>query len=134
MVLASDMPYENMGSCMLYYLLRDPEISGALTYMVVGKVHSKLNVIPLTNSIELSNSTITISVVLSVGFEVDEFLKLKERLNYHVVSFNYMAPRMIEYKGIDIHYIDNAALLNYVIVLTKNKFGQKLRILKNLNK
>lgn len=130
---AEDLPYRSIGNCTLFNLLRDSDISGALSYMLTGKVYNDLNVTAHDFSIELSNSSITISVVLYVGFEQNEYLKMKERQNYCLVSFNSSSHEINEFEGLGIRYIDNVALMNYCVSLSANDFAQKMSDLKNLN-
>lgn len=132
MLKTNDLPYREINYCVLFNLLKDTEISGALTYMLTGKVHQISEVIPLEYSIELKSESISVSVVLYVDYVAMEHPLFINQANHYCVTFNNMAPRMQEFKDILLVYIDKNALMNYVIYLTENDFGRKLIGLKNL--
>ena len=114
-------------------ILSHEEISNALAYLVDFKNHSNLNVIPHPYSIEISNEDITISVILFVGFETDEYKELKDRNNFHIVSFSRVVPEMVEFENLNVKYIDNMSLLFTTMSRCKNELVNLLFLLKHVD-
>jgi len=116
----------------LLSILRNEEISSALAYMLDYLNHSNFEVIPKDYSIEISNDDITISVIIYVGFELEEYENLKNKKNLHIVSFSRVVPEMVEFKNLNVKYIDNLSLIFMTLSRSENLLGKKLFSLKNL--
>jgi hypothetical protein len=130
-MLAKDSYYRKISDNILLDLLSNPEISEGLAYMVDFNPHKRLITRPNEYYIEISNDEITIAVILYVGFEENDFLKLSERKNLHVVTFSEVVPDMEEFKNIKVKFIDTTALMLTVMARSKNEFVRYLYRLKN---
>jgi hypothetical protein len=103
--------------------------------MVDFKKHNNLKVIPNTYSIEVSNDKITIIIILLIGFELEEYQKLKERTNFHLVSFNEASQSIFQFKKFknEIKQLNLMSLFFEILSRTKSKQIQDLVALKNLS-
>ncbi len=128
----ADLFYRRIEHNVLLDILRNEEILSALAYMVDFSNHSNFEVIPKDYSIEISNENITIVVIIYVGFESEEYEKLKNRKNLHLVTFSKVVPEMVEFEKLNVKYIDNLSLLFMTLSITKDHFGKKLFALKNI--
>lgn len=126
--------YNRIEHCTLFNLLKNKDINQSLAYMVDFKEYRNLTVIPNTYSIEVSNDKITIIVILLIGFEIEEYIKLKERANVHIVSFNNACQSVFEFKEFRkvIKQIDYMSLFFMVLSRTNSKKIRNLGSLKNL--
>jgi hypothetical protein len=124
--------YQRIEHNILLNLLEDFDIATTLAYMIDFKNHTNLKVIPHDYSIELFNEDISISIVLYVGFEDDEYNRIKNKNNFHIVSLCDVVPEMIEFKVLNVKFIDKTAFMNMIIARSENNFAQKLNSLKNL--
>lgn len=124
--------YTRIEHNILQRLLRNREISSALAYMLDYSKHSNLEVIPKEHSIEISNDDITISVIIFVGFEGKEYEQVKNRKNLHLVSFSSVVPEMVEFRNLNVKYIDNLALLFTTLACSEEPLAKELFSLKNL--
>ena len=126
--------YNRIEHCTLFDLLKNKDINQSLAYMVDFKEYRNLTVIPNTYSIEVSNDKITIIVILLIGFEIEEYIKLKERANVHIVSFNNACQSVFEFKEFRkvIKQIDYMSLFFMVLSRTNSKKIRNLGSLKNL--
>lgn len=125
--------YQRIEYNLLLELLEDIEFANSLAYMIEYKNHTNLNITPHEYSIELSNDEIAISIILYVGFENVEYENLKKHKNYYVVALCDVIPEMIEFKDLNVKFIDKLALMNTIIAKSENSFAKKLNRLKNLN-
>ena len=125
--------YQRIEYNLLLELLEDIEFANSLAYMIEYKNHTNLNITPHEYSIELSNDEIAISIILYVGFENVEYENLKKHKNYYVVALCHVIPEMIEFKDLNVKFIDKLALMNTIIAKSENSFAKKLNRLKNLN-
>ena len=125
--------YQRIEYNLLLELLEDIEFANSLAYMIEYKNHTNLNITPHEYSIELSNDEIAISIILYVGFENVEYENLKKHKNYYVVALCDVIPEMIEFKDLNVKFIDKLALMNTIIARSENSFAKKLNRLKNLN-
>lgn len=125
--------YQRIEYNLLLELLEDIEFANSLAYMIEYKNHTNLNITPHEYSIELSNDEIAISIILYVGFENGEYENLKKHKNYYVVALCDVIPEMIEFKDLNVKFIDKLALMNTIIAKSENSFAKKLNRLKNLN-
>lgn len=124
--------YRRIEHNVLLYILRNKEISSALAYMIDFSNHSNFEVTPKEHSIEIFNDDITIVVIIYVGFELEEYENLKNRKNLHIVTFSMAVPEMIEFKNLNVKYIDTLSLLFMTLSRSENPLGKKLFSLKNL--
>ena len=125
--------YQRIEYNLLLELLEDIEFANSLAYMIEYKNHTNLNITPHDYSIELSNDKIAISIILYVGFENGEYENLKKHKNFYVVALCDVIPEMIEFKDLNVKFIDKLALMNTIIAKSENSFAKKLNRLKNLN-
>ena len=125
--------YQRIEYNLLLELLEDIEFANSLAYMIEYKNHTNLNITPHEYSIELSNDEIAISIILYVGFENGEYENLKKHKNFYVVALCDVIPEMIEFKDLNVKFIDKLALMNTIIARSENSFAKKLNRLKNLN-
>ena len=125
--------YQRIEYNLLLELLEDIEFANSLAYMIEYKNHTNLNITPHEYSIELSNDEIAISIILYVGFENVEYENLKKHKNFYVVALCDVIPEMIEFKDLNVKFIDKLALMNTIIAKSENSFAKKLNRLKNLN-
>lgn len=125
--------YQRIEYNLLLELLEDIEFANSLAYMIEYKNHTNLNITPHEYSIELSNDEIAISIILYVGFENGEYENLKKHKNFYVVALCDVIPEMIEFKDLNVKFIDKLALMNTIIAKSENSFAKKLNRLKNLN-
>jgi hypothetical protein len=125
--------YQRIEHNLLLEILEDIEFANSLAYMIEYKNHTNLNITPHEYSIELSNDEIAISIILYVGFENVEYENLKKHKNYYVVALCDVIPEMIEFKDLNVKFIDKLALMNTIIARSENSFAKKLNRLKNLN-
>ena len=125
--------YQRIEHNLLLELLEDIEFANSLAYMIEYKNHTNLNITPREYSIELSNDEIAISIILYVGFENGEYENLKKHKNFYVVALCDVIPEMIEFKDLNVKFIDKLALMNTIIAKSENSFAKKLNRLKNLN-
>ena len=125
--------YQRIEHNLLLELLEDIEFANSLAYMIEYKNHTNLKITPHDYSIELSNDEIAISIILYVGFENGEYENLKKHKNFYVVALCDVIPEMIEFKDLNVKFIDKLALMNTIIAKSENSFAKKLNHLKNLN-
>ncbi|ENA1807884.1 hypothetical protein ABF226_002332 [Flavobacterium psychrophilum] len=124
--------YQRIEHNLLLELLEDIEFANSLAYMIEYKNHTNLNITPHEYSIELSNDDIAISIILYVGFENREYENLKKHKIFYVVTLCDVIPEMIEFKDLNVKFIDKLALMNTIIAKSENSFAKKLNSLKNL--
>jgi hypothetical protein len=94
-------------------LLYEPEIAESLVKIVDNKVHSKLRVEAKPYSIEISNEEISVSIIFFSGFELNEWLTIKDHSNPILICFCSVIPNMCEFEGLNVKYINrNKWLLN----------------------
>ena len=127
-----DLYYQRIEHNILLDLLKDKEISSALAYIVDYTDHDNLTIIPKEHSIEVSNNTITIAIIIFVGFEMEEYEALKNRENLHIVTFSNVVSEMFEFEKLNVKYVDNLALLFTVLSRSQSNLAKKLFKLKNL--
>ena len=118
--------YQRIEHNLLLEILEDIEFANSLAYMIEYKNHTNLNITPHEYSIELSNDEIAISIILYVGFENVEYENLKKHKNYYVVALCDVIPEMIEFKDLNVKFIDKLALMNTIIARSENSFAKKL--------
>lgn len=129
-----DLVYNRLEHCVLYDLLKNKDINQSLAYMVDFNEHKKLKVIPNEYSIEISNDSITLVIILLIGFELKEYESYKNRENVHIISFNKSCKKVIEFKKIKnkIKYINYNALFYTTLSRTNSKKLHDLIHLRNL--
>lgn len=116
-----ELLYERLDICILYDSLKNEEIRKALAYMIDFKEYENLEIIPKPYSIEISNDEICIAIIVFVGFENEEYEILKNRKNYHIISFDKITQTMIEFKHLPIKHIDYMSLFFMSIVRTEDR-------------
>lgn len=118
---------------LLFALLHKDNFANALAYLVDNKIHEDLNIIPREYSIEISNHEITIAIILFVGFENEEYKKLKNCPNLHFISFSKSLLDMFEFQDLGVKYYDKLSWFFMIITLSKNKEISSLNRLKELD-
>jgi hypothetical protein len=115
--------YRRINHNILLDLLKNKDINQSLAYMVDFKEHKKLTVIPRNYSIEVANDKITMVIILLVGFELEEYEAIKSRPNLHIIAFDTVCKKLIEFKKIknDIKEIDFISLFFMTLARTKSK-------------
>ena len=121
-----------MANNLLLDLLKEPEFASSLAYLVVYKNHENIRVTAKEHSIVLANEDITIAVIIYAGFEQKEYAELKKRSNVNFISLSPLVPTMVEFKNMNIKYVDKMAWLFSVISRSKNSLVEKLNSLKSL--
>jgi hypothetical protein len=127
-----DLYYQRIEHNNLLDLLKHGEISSALAYIIDYTDHDNLTVIPKEHSIEVSNNTITIAIILFVGFEMEEYEALKHRENLHIVTFSNVVSEMLEFEKLNVKYVDNLALLFTTLSRSESPLAKNLFRLKSL--
>lgn len=127
-----DIFYQRIEHNSLLDLLKDKEISSALAYIIDYTDHDNLTIIPKEHSIEVSNITITIAIIIFVGFEIEEYEELKNRENLHIVTFSNVVSEMLEFEKLNVKYVDNLALLFTALSRSESSLAKNLFRLKSL--
>lgn len=115
----------------LYNLLKIEEFNCALAYMVDNKKHSDLTVSYKEHYIEVSNETITIVVLLFVGFTNQEYKAFRSRTNLYLITFDKNLANNRS-KRLNVKYYNQLSLLFLPTKLTENEQTRRLRILNKL--
>ncbi len=124
--------YSNIFNNSLLHLLRQPDFAASLAYLVDFKNHSDLTVTPYDYSIEISNNEITIAIVLFSGFELNEYLALKNKRNFHIICINPIFLQMCEFEEMQLKYIDKLSWFFSVINRSENELVKEINWIKNL--
>ena len=67
---------------LLNTLKNNKTVCNSLVYMVTFQFYDELKVVPKKHSIEILNENISLSIILYVGFEKEEYSNIFERKNY----------------------------------------------------
>ncbi|MGQ7946755.1 hypothetical protein [Flavobacterium sp. WC2509] len=127
-----DLKYSRLDNCILLDKLKNEEINKTLAYMLDFKEHNNLVVIPNKHSIEISNASICIAVILYVGFEKEEYQALKKKNNFHIVIFESIISSMCEFENLPIKHIDYTALFFMSLARSEDKKIKDFLSLNNL--
>lgn len=125
--------YSDLVNNELLYLLKQPDFAASLAYLVDFKNHSDLIIIPHDYSIEISNKDICISVILLAGFETNEYLTLKNNVNFNLITLSKIIPEMCEFENMYLKYIDKEQWYISVINRVGDNINQSIHRIKNLN-
>lgn len=126
-------PYRHPHNISLLQLLQEPDFAIALAYLVSYKDYKNLEIIPKPHSIEITNTEISISVIIYSGFELNEYKDLQNRTNVHLVSLCPTLLEMFEFKDMHIKHIDKLAWMFCVINKSENEMVQKINRIKGLS-
>ena len=127
-----ELPYSNFEHCLLFNALKDNnDLKKAIAYLITFNEYENLKVKALNHSIIIFNDEISIFVILYVGFEENEFLE-NLMLNSHFISFDRITNSMLEFKDIEVKFIDKLAILFTAISLSKNETLIDFRVFLNL--
>jgi hypothetical protein len=118
--------------CILLDNFNNEVIRKTLAYMVDFREHKNLVVIPKPFSIEISNADICIDVILFSGFG-KEYKILKTKKNYHLISFDTITQKMLEFENMPIKHIDSMALFFTSLTRTEDTDIKDFLHLRNLN-
>ncbi|MFA9212404.1 MAG: hypothetical protein ACEQSR_00965 [Candidatus Methylacidiphilales bacterium] len=124
--------YSDLNKNFLLHLLKQADFAASLAYLVNFKSYADLTVTPYKHSIQISNSEITIAVVLYVGFETNEYLQLKNKANVHFISVSKVIPEMCEFEEMHIKFIDKLSWFFSVINRCENELVKEINWIKNL--
>ena len=113
-------------------ILQEAEFAQSMVNLVDNKRHSNLKVIPKPHSIEISNDEILFSIILYSGFELNEWLTVKNHPYYHLICLSSIITEMCEFEGMNIKYIDKLNWLLNLINNSENELVKKIKRLKNL--
>lgn len=127
-----NLHFPHLPNNFLLSLLHEPGFAESLAYLVGFRHYTDLKIIPREHSIEVSNGEIVISIIIYSDYQLNEYIDLKARKNVHIVSFSSVIPEMLEFKGIDIKYIDKLAWLFTIMSNSKIEYVQHLNLLRNL--
>lgn len=127
-----DLKYSRLDNSILLDKLKNEEINQTLAYMLDFKEYDNLVVIPKTHSIEISNASISIAVILYVGFEKEEYQALKKKHNFHIVAFESIMLDMSEFENLPIKHIDYTALFFMSLARSEDKKIKHFLSLNNL--
>ena len=116
-----DLKYSRLDNCILLERLKNEEINKTLAYMLDFKEYNNLVVIPKKHSIEISNASICIVVILYVGFEKEEYQALIKKDNFHIVAFESIMLDMCEFENLFIKHIDYTALFFMSLARSEDK-------------
>lgn len=116
----------------LLHLLYEPVFASALSYLVTFKNHYNLVVKPHANSIELSNVDVKIFIVIYSGFEIEEYITLKNQNNVHLVCLDFVSLELIEFANLPLKKVDKLAWMFAIMEKSECAFVQKLNTLKTL--
>jgi len=127
-----ELPYSNFEHCLLFNVLKDnDELKKALAYLLTFNEYEDLKAKALNHSILIFNDEISIFIILYVGFEENEFVE-NLMLNSHFVSFKRNTSSMIEFKDVDVKFIDKLSIVFTSISLSKNETLRDLLIFMEL--
>ncbi|GGD24423.1 hypothetical protein [Flavobacterium orientale] len=103
----------------------------SLAYMTTFKEYDNFKVEPKKHSIEVFNDQITVSLLLYVGFENEEYVANCNLKNFHIVSFQKVTKEMIEFKMFEneIKYINSKALFFTALSFTENDLCDSMKTL-----
>ncbi|WP_375605523.1 hypothetical protein [Flavobacterium davisii] len=93
-----ELYYQRMDTNLFMDYLRYENYAQALAYMIDYCLYDNLEVKPHPHSIEISNSEITIFIILFSGFEKEEYPKSLMRKNVHYVHWNGIIRDMCEFE------------------------------------
>jgi hypothetical protein len=124
--------YSDIHNNQLLQLLKELEFASALAYLVDFKNHAHLTITPHDYSIEISNNEITIVIILFSGFEMNEYLILKNKTNLNLISLSEIILEMCEFENMHVKYIDKLAWFFSVINRSENNLVKKINRIKNL--
>lgn len=124
--------FPHLPNNLLLDILQEPEFAESLVNLIDNKRHSNLKVIPKPYSIEISNEEISISIVIYSGFELNEWLTLKNQPNSQLICLNSIITEMVEFKDLNIKYIDKLSWLFNTINNSENELVKRIKQLKNL--
>jgi hypothetical protein len=124
--------FPHLPNNLLLDILQEPEFAESLVNLLDNKRHSNLKVTPKPHSIEISNEEINISIVIYSGFELNEWLTLKNQPNLHLICMSSIITEMVEFKDMNIKYIDKLTWLFNLINKSENELIKKIKRLKDL--
>ena len=119
--MENEFPFPHLKQNILHYLIHAKDFAAALAYLVTFKNFKDLSITAKNHSVEISNSEISISVIIYAGFEAEEYLELQNKHNVHFVTLSQTITKMIEFKNIPVKYIDKMAWFFSVISHSENE-------------
>ena len=126
-----ELPYSNFENCLLFNVLKNNyELKRAIVYSLTFKEFDDLHLTALEHSMLLYNDEIAVYIILYVGFENQEYLE-NRLLNSYFISFERTTNSMNEFKGIDVIYLDKAALVHTAIALSKIEILEDFKLFIN---
>jgi len=124
--------YEYLNYQMLYeYFYAESKFCEALAYLLTFEKKYDFKVIPHVSSIEISNDSIKIFLVLMGSFQYDKYNEVKNQKNVHFVSFDrnideryefFIMKGKIKFISIDMLTATVSALSNTGLIYTIENF------------
>lgn len=110
-------------------------ICKALAYMVTFKEYENLKVIPKQHSIEIYNDDLFLSIILYIGYEINEYVENVYRTNFNMVTFNRFTSSMLEFSEFknEIKFIDPKALFYTSLNFTNDEHCNDLKTILEIN-
>nr|WP_298002297.1 hypothetical protein [uncultured Flavobacterium sp.] len=125
--------YLNYQAC-YEYLYAEPKFCEALAYLLTFEKMYDFKVIPHVSSIEISNETITIFIVLMGSFQFDKYDEVKNQKNVHFVSFDRNIEERHEFFIMknEIKLISIGMLMETVVALSQDGLINKMENFKEV--
>ena len=120
---------------LLWTLENNQTICTSLAYMTTFKNYENLKVIPKQHSIEIFNDELVLSIILYVGFEINEYIENDNKLNFHMVSFQKITKEMFEFAKFsnEIKFIEPKALFYTSLSFANDNFSNDLKTILEIN-
>lgn len=129
----ADLVYEIKEHQILNWLLQSDEFISSLVYLVCGREYENLNMISGLNSIEIFNDEIKVVILLSVGYENKNYLKIKDLQNVYYIVFSPLFNDESVLNDLNIIMISLREWFHLIIRRSKNKdINDRLHQLSNL--
>lgn len=130
-----ELLYENLDYCILADLLKRNKLAReALIYLLDFKRRKKLEIKFKKHSIEIFNDDVSVSILMSFGFENSEYLEIKQKNNFYIVCFNIKTLEANKDKDFvqDLKWLDLNALFYHLLEFSNAKISHDLKTLLEL--
>ena len=120
---------------LLWALENNQTICKSLAYMVTFKEHQNFKVIPKQHSIEIFNDELILSIILYVGFEMNEYIENVNKSNFQIVSFQKVISEMCEFAKFsnEIKFVEPKALFYTSLSFADDNFSNDLKTILEIN-
>lgn len=123
--------YWNLKENNLLSILKNDDAASALAYMLDFKNHHNFEIIPHPNCIEISNSQITIALVLRNSFEDEDYRFLQFKPNLHLATLHEWKISHYPLKELHLKFVDQVSWMNTIIARSDDHFARMLQQIKN---